>query len=214
MVQQWIAGLRDGADRREPRPGWFRRWGPWLAVTIIAAAYAVELVREASVGLFPYDALPSQLILASPVVLLLMLTVIAVQQHMLLGGMTGTVRRLVLWVPRIALLAFAAFVGLFALDVFEAGYGFWETLLALAIHLVPTAVLLAAAGLAWRRPWVGAVCSIGWSAWYLAEAWGRFPMSVYALLAGAPFLVGVLFALDWRCGATTPGPPAHSPEGV
>jgi hypothetical protein len=154
------------------------------------------------------------LALASPVVLLLLLAAIALQQHVLLGGMTRPVRRLVFWVPRIALLAFAAFVGLFALDVFGVGYGFRETLIALAIHLLPTVVLLGAVGLAWRRPWVGAASSIGWSAWYLAESWGRFPMSVYVLLAGAPFLFGVLFALDWQCGATTPGPPAHSAEGV
>jgi hypothetical protein len=183
-------------------------------MVIVAAAYVAELVREASIGIFSFEALPLQLMLACPVVLLLLLAATALHQEALLGGMTRRVRHLVYWAPRIALLAFAAFVGLFALDVFGAGYGFRETLLALAIHLIPTAALLAAAGLAWRRPWVGAVCSIGWSAWYLAESWGRFPMSVYALLAGAPFLVGVLFALDWRCGATTPGPPAHSPEGV
>ena len=183
-------------------------------MTIVTVTYAAELVREARVGRFPYEALPVQVALASLVVLLLLLAATALHQQALLGGMTRQVRRLVYWVPRIALLAFAAFVGLFALDVLGAGDGFRDTLLALVIHLVPTAVLLAAAGLAWRRPWVGAVCSIGWSAWYLAESWGRFPMSVYALLAGAPFLVGALFALDWRCGATTPGPPSRSLEGV
>jgi hypothetical protein len=204
----------ESADGGEPRPGWFRLWGPWLAVTIVAVALATELVHEASVGVFSLQALPLQLMLASPVVLLLLLTAIALQQHTLLGGMTRTVRRLVLWVPRIVLLAFAAFIGLFALDVFSAGYDFLETLLALAIHLLPTVLLLGAAWLAWRRPWVGAVCSVGWSAWYLAESWGRFPISVYTLLVGAPLLVGALFALDWWCGTPTPSPPSHSPEGV
>jgi hypothetical protein len=180
-------------------------------VAIVVAAYAAELVREASFGVFPSEVLPLQLALASPVVLLLVLTAIALQQEALLGGMTGRVRRLVFWVPRFALLAFAAFVGLFALDVFEAGYGFWETLLALVIHLLPTIVLLVAAMLAWRRPWIGATCSIGWAAWYLAEAWGRFPLSVYALLSGAPFLVGVLFVLEWRSRTDTRTPPSQPP---
>jgi hypothetical protein len=183
-------------------------------VGIGAAAHVVELVREASLAVFPPEVLPLQLALASPVVLLLLLAAIGLQQATLLGGMTRRVRRLVFWVPRIALLAFAAFVGLFALDVLRAGYGFWETLLALAVHLLPATILLAAAGLAWRRSWVGAAASIGWSAWYLAESWGRSPVSVYALLAGAPFLVGVLFALDWRCRTDTRIAPSQPPDGV
>jgi len=79
---------------------------------------------------------------------------------------------------------------------------------------LPVIMLLAAAGLAWRRSWVGAASSIGWSAWYLAESWGRFPMSVYAIVIGSPFLVGALFALDWWYGANSSPPPSRSPEVV
>ena len=38
---------------------------------------------------------------------------------------------------------------------------------------------------------------IGFAAWYVASAWGRFPWSVYALVAGIPFCVGLLFVADW-----------------
>ena len=41
------------------------------------------------------------------------------------------------WTPRILCIVFALFLSLFSLDVFGEGYGFWETLLALLIHLVP-----------------------------------------------------------------------------
>jgi hypothetical protein len=118
---------------------------------IVAVTYAAELVREARVGRFPYEALPVQVALASLVVLLLLVAAMGLHQQTLLGGTTRRMRHLVFWVPRIALLAFVAFIGLFALDVFGAGFGHSETLLALAIHLLPAITLLAAAGLASRR---------------------------------------------------------------
>jgi hypothetical protein len=38
---------------------------------------------------------------------------------------------------------------------------------------------------------------MGFSAWYLAAFWGQFPRSVYLLMAGVPFVVGVLWLVDW-----------------
>ena len=56
--------------------------------------------------------------------------------------MKTSVKRLLFWTPRILGLLFAAFIGIFALDVFDEHHGFWETALALGMHLVPTAILL------------------------------------------------------------------------
>jgi len=41
------------------------------------------------------------------------------------------------WAPRIIAILFIVFISLFALDVFIEGYGFWETIVALFMHLVP-----------------------------------------------------------------------------
>ena len=136
------------------------------------------------------------------------------QQQLLLGEMTRRVRRLVFWVPRIALLAFAAFISLFALDMFGAGYAPLELLLGLLIHLIPTGVLLVAAALAWRHPWVGAIACTGWAAWYLSMAWGEAVVSVYAVMAGARLLVGALFARDWGCPADQVHPPRRATAEV
>ena len=103
------------------------------------------------------------------------------------------------WAPRVIGLLFAAFLSVFALDVFDEGHGFWKTLLALAIHLVPAAVVLGALALAWRRGWAGGLAFLGLGAWYLVTAWGRFPWSVYVVIAGPLFLLGLLFVLDWWC---------------
>ncbi|MGQ0603506.1 MAG: DUF7670 domain-containing protein [Anaerolineales bacterium] len=56
--------------------------------------------------------------------------------------MTSPMEKLLFWIPRILTILFAGFVSLFALDVFVEGYGFWETLLALLMHLIPTGLIL------------------------------------------------------------------------
>jgi hypothetical protein len=108
-----------------------------------------------------------------------------------------SMRRALFWTPRVLGVLFAGFLSLFALDVFGAGYSVWETVAALLIHLIPTAVLLVVLALSWRWPWVGAVGFMGFAAWYLATFWAQFPASVYLMLAGLPFLLGLLFLVDW-----------------
>lgn len=108
------------------------------------------------------------------------------------------------WTPRILCLLFAAFISLFALDVFDGSHGFWQTALALIMHLIPTAILLVLLAVAWRWEWVGAVLFPGLGLLYIVMAWGKFPGSVYALIAGPLFLVGILFWVAWRAKRPTP----------
>jgi hypothetical protein len=81
--------------------------------------------------------------------------------------------------------------------VFGAGYGPLETLVALFMHLLPNFILLALVLLAWRWPWVGALGFLGFAAWYLLTFGGAFDWTVYALLAGLPALIGLLYLGDW-----------------
>jgi len=111
--------------------------------------------------------------------------------------MTTPVKRLLFWTPRILCLLFAAFISLFALDVFGEHHGFWKTLLALLMHLVPTAVLLAVLALTWRWEWVGGLVFPALGVFYLVTFWGRFPWSVYVIISGPLFFVGALFLLNW-----------------
>ncbi|NNF56814.1 MAG: hypothetical protein HKN04_01095 [Rhodothermaceae bacterium] len=62
--------------------------------------------------------------------------------------------RFLFWAPRGLGIAFAVFLGVFALDVFGEGLGAWETALALLIHLVPTGLVVLALLAAWRQGWV------------------------------------------------------------
>jgi hypothetical protein len=102
------------------------------------------------------------------------------------------------WTPRGLGILFAAFISLFALDVFGEGAGFWQTLLALLIHLIPTAVVVLALVLSWRWEWLGAILYSALAALYIQQFWGRFPWSTYLIISGPLVLVGLLFLADWR----------------
>lgn len=111
--------------------------------------------------------------------------------------MRAPVKRLLYWTPRILCILFAAFLSLFALDVFGEGYTFWETVVALLMDLIPTGIVLIVLAIAWRWEWVGAVLFLALGAWYLVTAWGHFHWSAYLMISGPLFLVGVLFLINW-----------------
>ncbi len=112
------------------------------------------------------------------------------------------------WMPRILGLLFAGFISIFALDVFQENHGFWPTLLALAMHLIPTAILLVLLAVAWRWELAGFLAFSGLAIFYVVAFWGRFHWSAYALISGPLFLLGGLFLLSWRQHAKPclPGP--------
>ena len=61
------------------------------------------------------------------------------------------------WSARLVALAAIAFISLFALDVLEPGAPPATVLIGLAVHLVPSAVLVAFLVVAWRWPLAGGV---------------------------------------------------------
>jgi hypothetical protein len=100
------------------------------------------------------------------------------------------------WAPRVFGILFAAFLSVFALDVFHDGLDFGRILLALIMHLVPAAVVLGALAVAWRWERAGGIVFMALGAWYLATTWGRFHWSAYVVIAGPLILLGLLFELD------------------
>jgi hypothetical protein len=111
--------------------------------------------------------------------------------------MRKPIRRALFWTPRVLGVLFAVFISLFVLDVFGAGYGFWETIATLLIHLIPTAIVLVVLAIAWRWEWMGAILFVGLGLWYIIMAWGRFEWITYLLIASPLFLVGALFLANW-----------------
>lgn len=106
--------------------------------------------------------------------------------------------RFLLWTPRILCLLFAGFISLFALDVFEENRGFWNTAIALLIHLIPTGILLLILALSWRWEMIGGLLFPALGAFYIIAFWGRFHWSAYAIISGSLFMLGGLFLLSWN----------------
>ena len=112
--------------------------------------------------------------------------------------MNTPLKKTLFWTPRITGILFVLFISLFAFDVFEEGLSFWGTLLALFMHLLPSILLAIAIYVAWKREWVGAALFIGWAIWYVVSFRDRdFPWITYAIIAGIPTVIGLLFLADW-----------------
>jgi hypothetical protein len=110
--------------------------------------------------------------------------------------MKRAVKRLLFWAPRILCILFAAFVSLAALDVFDQGYGFWATIQALLIHLIPTGVIVVVLVISWRWEWVGGLFIV-LGELYLGWSWGRLSNLIILTMSGTLWLVGVLFLINW-----------------
>jgi len=119
--------------------------------------------------------------------------------------MSDVSKQALMWAPRILSIAFIAFLSLFAMDVFEEHLGFWPTMEALAVHLMPCFILLAVLILAWRREWIGAL--LYGAAGTLYAIWTLSGPRAVAIstrlvwivvIAGPTFLIAALFLLSWR----------------
>jgi hypothetical protein len=118
-------------------------------------------------------------------------------RNMEVTTMKKPMKQLLFWMPRILCILFAVFVSLFALDVFGEGYGFWKTILALLIHLIPTVFILIVLVVSWHWEWVGGILFIALGIFYDISFWGRFYWTVYLVMSGPLFLMGVLFSINW-----------------
>ena len=106
-----------------------------------------------------------------------------------------TARVLLFWIPRVLAILFALFISLFALDAFAVDKPFLEQAAGFLIHLIPTAVVVAALVIAWKRSLIGGVIFLLIGAAYvfqtLYQSW-----SVALTFSGIPLLTGLLFLLE------------------
>jgi hypothetical protein len=99
-----------------------------------------------------------------------------------------------LWVPRIAGMAMAAFLSLFALDSFGPGKPLVQAIPEFLIHLIPALVVLAVVALAWRWPMFGAVAFAMLAVGYAFGAHGRIDW--IAAISGPLAMVAALFLVS------------------
>ncbi|UCH24896.1 MAG: hypothetical protein JSV66_13220 [Trueperaceae bacterium] len=117
--------------------------------------------------------------------------------------------RLLYWAPRVLGLLVTIFMSLLAVDVFNEGYGRWEAMLALLIHLVPAATLLVVLAFSWYKERSGGIGFILLGALALLVFRQNDDWIAYLVIAGPAVLTGALFLLSWRfCRRTEPAPSA------
>lgn len=104
--------------------------------------------------------------------------------------------RLLYWLPRILGMAFAIFLGVFALDVFDERLGFWQTVFAFLLHLAPAVIILCVLIIAWRWERLGAGLYLVASALYAFWALPHHLMMAAVVISGAQALIALLFLID------------------
>ena len=97
-----------------------------------------------------------------------------------------------LWTPRIVCILFTVAISLFACDAFGNDAGFWKTLLAFLVHLLPTFVMIFILYLSWKRAWIGGIVFVIAGIAYIFWKGAEYPVIFIPL-----FLVGLLFLLSW-----------------
>jgi hypothetical protein len=127
-------------------------------------------------------------------------------------GMNKSGKTWLYWVPRVLAILFALFISLFALDAFAVEKPFLEQLGGFLIHLIPTALVVAAAVIAWKRGVIGGVLFILIGAAYVFQT--LYDGWVLALtFGGLPILTGILFILEGLAAKRAPQPGQASSRG-
>jgi hypothetical protein len=118
--------------------------------------------------------------------------------------MSNFSRRALYWTPRGLSIAFLVFLSIFSLDVFGHQLGFWQTVQALIMHLIPVFVLTAALVLAWRWEWIGgalyAAAGLLYVYWVVSLKRPLSPLmrlNWILFIAGPAFIIAGCFLANW-----------------
>ena len=105
------------------------------------------------------------------------------------------------WSARILALAMCVFLGVFALDAWDPGKRFLERLADVAIHLVPSGVVLAIVIAAWHKPWIGGVAFLALAIAYALMV--NFRIDWVLAISGPLFVIGLLYLWSWQTHRST-----------
>jgi hypothetical protein len=115
--------------------------------------------------------------------------------------MQNNISKVLYWTPRTLSMIFIGFLALMSFDVFGSGQGFWPTVLALFMHILPALILLIVLIISWKYEIVGGVGFILAGLVYIALLMGKpfewYMLSWIAQISGVAFLTGILFFVGW-----------------
>lgn len=108
------------------------------------------------------------------------------------------------WGPRVLSILLILFISMFALDIFEEGYSFWELLVGLFMHLIPSFVLIILLIIAWRHQKIGGALFITAAVLFSILVLERAPLSTFLVLPLPMILIGGGFLADRYFTRKTP----------
>lgn len=116
--------------------------------------------------------------------------------------MKRKVSKFIYWTPRILSILFLLFLTIFSFDIFGNGYNFWETVIGLFMHNIPSLILLVVLIISWKHEIVGGIAFILagllYISWLLITRKPEWYMLSWSLIiAGPAFFIGVLFLINW-----------------
>jgi hypothetical protein len=106
-----------------------------------------------------------------------------------------TIQKIAFWTPRVLGILYALFLSIFALDVFSEGYNVAETVLALGMHLIPTAVVAVVLLVAWKSERIGGLLFMLVGAAFWVFFGGRNDWIGSLIISGPLILIGALFLI-------------------
>jgi hypothetical protein len=111
------------------------------------------------------------------------------------------ISKFLFWTPRILSILFILFLSLFSLDIFDMKLTFWETILGLLMHNIPSLVLLVILLISWKYEIVGGIAFTLAGLFYVVmlakDNFEWYKLSWIFTIAGPAFLVGALFFVNW-----------------
>jgi len=110
------------------------------------------------------------------------------------------------WTPRIISILFILFLALFSLDIFGNNYTFWETVLGLFMHNIPSLVLLIILIISWKHELVGAIGFFLGGLLYMFLTLSQiiktgfqwYYLAWIIQISGIAFVIGFLWFLNWK----------------
>ncbi len=106
--------------------------------------------------------------------------------------MTTALDRNLTWAPRVLTICVAAFLSVIALDVFGEGRPMTWAFFSLAMHLIPSVLVLLIVIIAWKFEWLGAVATGA-----LALLYGEnLPWANSLIITGPLVVVAALYAAN------------------
>ena len=101
------------------------------------------------------------------------------------------------WAARFIGIIFAAFISIFAMDVFTEGFDLKDMTMALVMHMLPTLLIILVLIISWHREWIGGIAFLGIGLVYLYASWGKMDWYGIALISVPLFILSGLFFIGW-----------------